>query len=135
MTKRNERTSPNVTRDASAIMNFKAEPFIDADTKLECATVPMSYIRRSRRVAASALTQAPDKAEIQRLRERLEVTHVYVSKGDGPMRRRKVKPGEDIPDGIECRDATIELLGRQIRELKAELASRPKRAPAKRRTR
>ena len=61
MTKRNEKTSPAVARDASAILNFKAEPFIDADTKLECARVPMTYIRRARRVAASCLTQAADR--------------------------------------------------------------------------
>ena len=55
MTKRNEKTSPAVTRDASAILNFKAKPFIDADTGIECVTVPMTYIRRARRVASSVL--------------------------------------------------------------------------------
>lgn len=61
MTKRNEKTSPAVTRDASAILNFKAKPFIDADTGIECVTVPMTYIRRARRVASSVLSQAPDR--------------------------------------------------------------------------
>ena len=60
VTKRYEKTSPAVARDASAILNFKAEPFIDADTGIECVTVPMTYIRHARRVGSSVLTQAPD---------------------------------------------------------------------------
>lgn len=59
--KRNERTSPNVARDASAIMNFEAEVYVDADTRIECVIVPATFVRRAKRVAASALTQAADR--------------------------------------------------------------------------
>ncbi len=103
MTKRNEKTSPAVARDASAILKFKVEPFIDADTGLECVTVPMTYISRARRVAASALTQAADKPK-----------------------PRKERPVARIARGL--REAIKHAEGRALRKPKRAVA---KRSPAK----
>lgn len=48
--------------------------------------------------------------EIERLRERLEMTHAY----DATRKRVAVEPGS-IPDGIDCRDETIAQLEKQLR--------------------
>jgi len=60
MTKRNEQTSKPVARDASAIMRFK----VDYDDPIDGVSglwVPLTFVQRAKRVAASALNQAPDK--------------------------------------------------------------------------
>lgn len=56
--------------------------------------------------------------EIERLRERLEITHVYVSDKAGGLTRRELGPDETVPDGIECRDETIKLLNSNIDTLR-----------------
>jgi hypothetical protein len=58
------------------------------------------------------------RAENERLRERLEITHVWQSVGGGPLER--VPAPEGIPDGIECRDETIKLQDARITELEGE---------------
>lgn len=55
-------------------------------------------------------------AEIERLRERLEMTHAW-RMIDGKMAKIAVEPGS-IPDGIECRDETIRLQDREIERLR-----------------
>lgn len=52
--------------------------------------------------------------EIDRLKERLEITHEYNADG------KKVRAGEDIPDGITCRDETIRIQDEAIDTLRAE---------------
>lgn len=49
--------------------------------------------------------------EIERCHARLEIDHVGVMRGDEIV-RRAVPYAErfDLPDGIDCRDATIDLL-------------------------
>lgn len=73
----------------------------------ELATYPQPPGRRA------ALNKAA--AEIERLRERLEMTHAY-QLVDGKMTRVAVEPGS-IPDGIECRDGTISLQDKHIKDL------------------
>jgi hypothetical protein len=58
-------------------------------------------------------------AEIERLRERLEMTHAWQFI-DGQETRIEVEPGS-IPDGIECRDETIRLQDREIERLRTAL--------------
>ena len=52
--------------------------------------------------------------EIERLRERLEMTHAY----DATRKRVAVEPGS-IPDGIDCRDETIAQLEKQLRIIRS----------------
>lgn len=65
MTKRNERTSPGVDRDASAVMKFKVE-YDDPIDGVSGLWVPLAFVKRAKRVAASALNQAPDKPKMLR---------------------------------------------------------------------
>ncbi|MBS0219173.1 MAG: hypothetical protein JSR91_00375 [Proteobacteria bacterium] len=58
--------------------------------------------------------------ENQRLKERLEMAHVW-QMIDGKMTRVPVPEDETIPDGIECREETIKLQDQHIRELQAEV--------------
>jgi len=60
--------------------------------------------------------------ENERLHERLEDNHVFLRNADGEMVREDVAPGS-IPDGIECRDATIKLQDEQIGRLRAQIAA------------
>lgn len=57
-------------------------------------------------------------AEVGRLRERLELTHVFVDDGEGGL--KKVPAERDIPDGISCRDETIKLQDEKLDRLAAE---------------
>lgn len=122
----NEKTSARVASDAGALLKKKYLAL-----KLEVpgraveffVMVPRLDMKRWRGVLASALTQARDKGEVERLRKRLEVTHVWQFI-NGKMRRRTLKPGEDIPDGIECRDETIRQLDRYIKELQGTRPAR-----------
>lgn len=63
---------------------------------------------------------AEQRREIERMQERLECNHAF-RLVDGKMQRVEVEPGS-IPDGIECRDETIRLQDRRIKELQAEIA-------------
>lgn len=128
---RTERTSARVAKIAAKVLDIKD---ID-DRQALCVWgglrgggshfvgLTMGQVRT---LAASALTQAPDKAEVQRLRKRLEIDHCFVLGKGGKMAKRKLKPGEDFPDGIFCRDATIADQKQYIEELQARL-----KAPAK----
>ena len=61
---------------------------------------------------------AAARDEIARLHERLEDNHVYrYDEETGEMVREDVKPGS-IPDGIDCRDATIKLLDEKLERAK-----------------
>ena len=60
------------------------------------------------------------EAEIQKLRERLEIAHVW-QMVDGTMTRVPAPEGEEIPDGIACRDETIRLQDRRIAELEDQV--------------
>ncbi len=64
MKPRNEKTSAPVTRDASALMNFKPGPD-EVRGGIVGTWVPMTYVHRSRRVAASALSQTANKPRRQ----------------------------------------------------------------------
>lgn len=83
-------------------------------------------------IAEMALIEAPGylKKENARLRERLEMTHVY-QYVNGKMVKRKVARGHfltgpAIYDGIDCRDETIRQQDRYIKELKSFLARKKK---------
>jgi len=117
MTKRNERTSPRVGKIAAKYTPMTFDQFCDRLLTVGKARRVFGDIRA---LAGSCLTQTADKAEVQRLRERLEMTHCYVFK-NGKSVKRKVKPGEYIPDGIECRDETIRLQDQYIKELQAKV--------------
>ena len=70
------------------------------------------------------------KADNQRLRERLEITHVYkMSKITGQLEREEVPLEEQdaMYDGIDCRDATIELMQRYINKLEKKLGIKHKK--------
>lgn len=59
------------------------------------------------------------QAEVERLQERLEITHFYNLKGE-----KELIPPEDradTPDGIVCRDCTIELMQDTIDKQKLEV--------------
>lgn len=60
------------------------------------------------------------RGDNERLRARLEIDHCYDIDG----KRRELSPcdGDALPDGIECRDATISGLEGRIAELRAENA-------------
>lgn len=60
------------------------------------------------------------EAEIQKLRDRLEIAHVW-QMVDGTMTRVPAPEGEEIPDGIACRDETIRLQDRRIAELEDQV--------------
>ena len=57
------------------------------------------------------------RAEVARLKERLEEDYGFDAEG-----KRVEAPG--IPDGIECRDATIQGLDGRVKELRADLATK-----------
>jgi hypothetical protein len=65
--------------------------------------------------------RAADKAEIERLHERLEDNHFYVDDGSGNLVRKDAEPGSIIPDGIECRDETIKLQDEAIARLRTQV--------------
>lgn len=50
--------------------------------------------------------------ENQKLRERLEITHYYNSQGE----KIPVPEGEEITDGISCRDETIRMLEEEVND-------------------
>jgi len=56
-------------------------------------------------------------AEIVRLKERLEITHVYDNEGN------KQPAPEGMPDGIECRDSTIDLLDEERNAMREEIST------------
>lgn len=124
---RTERTSARVAKIAAKVLALDIHPSVPAivatDQTGKGHIFAWSDIRA---LAASALTQSPDKAEVQRLRKRLEIDHCFVLGKGGKMAKRKLKPGEDFPDGIFCRDATIADQKQYIEELQARL-----KAPAK----
>jgi chromosome segregation ATPase len=70
------------------------------------------------------LKQARDR--VAKLESRLEIDHVWVSQGDGPMERVEIPPEQrdQQTDGIECRDETIKLARAQIEELAKEVRDR-----------
>lgn len=65
------------------------------------------------------------RKEIARCHERLEIDHIYEGDGCGGLKRVEVPMAEraSLPDGIECRDATIEGQEKTIAELRAKLAA------------
>lgn len=106
---RHEQTSKRVAKIAGKVLTMKAPRFVQFG-------VTWDDIRT---LAASCLTQA---ASNEMLRERLEMTYVWVyDKKKKRMVRRKMEPGETIPDGIECRDETIRLQDRWIKVLSKRL--------------
>lgn len=58
-------------------------------------------------------------AEVARFRARLEIDHCY----DGNDNRVELSPeqGDEMPDGIECRDETIRGLDERIKQYRAEV--------------
>jgi hypothetical protein len=70
------------------------------------------------------LKEARDR--VAKLEARLEIDHVWVSQGDGPMERVEIPPEQRDQqiDGIECRDETIKLARDQIEELAKEARDR-----------
>lgn len=58
------------------------------------------------------------RAENDKFRARLEIDYCY--DGNGMRRELSHKEGDALPDGIECRDATISGLEGRIAELRAE---------------
>lgn len=83
------------------------------DPKAVYRTRDMALFER----AIAALTLVREGwTEVERLRERLELTHAY-QVIDGEM--VKVPAPDGMPDGIECRDETIKLL-----EARAQAAER-----------
>jgi hypothetical protein len=68
--------------------------------------VPLYEKIKSTLVATSQAENENLKAELERLRERLEIPQ---------------DASPDFPDGIECRNATIKLLEEDVTKLKAEL--------------
>lgn len=94
----------------------------ETDARAHVARLDRLYHDRANWVpSARYLAQA--MGEIDRLRERLEMTHAWQTV-DGKMVRVAVEPGS-IPDGIECRDETIRLQDREIARLHAALAEKP----------
>jgi hypothetical protein len=67
-------------------------------------------------IAALESQLAHRDQEIERLRERLEMTIAYDVDGN------PVKAPEGMPDGIACRNATIRLLEMHVAELKERVA-------------
>ncbi len=67
--------------------------------------------------AADAL-DAKD-AEIARLRGRLEITHAWRFDENGKKERIELEQPNNFPDGIECRDSTIEILDKNVKVLRA----------------
>lgn len=63
------------------------------------------------------------KVEVARCHARLEIDHVFVSKGGGPLERQDVPVDQrlGIPDGIECRDETIKLGDARAERAEAEI--------------
>ncbi len=129
---RNEKTSKRVASIAAKVMTFEGLRGLHGKATLFTCGSSGEYnntgvtVAEVRALAASCLTQSADKAELQRLRSRLELTHVYRFTG-GKMTRVKLKPGEaKIPDGIACRDETIRLLDQRVEELQRQLKAPPK---------
>ena len=71
------------------------------------------------KASVATLTAERDalRAKVEALQDRLEMRHAF----DGSGKRISVEPGS-IPDGIECRDATISGQRGIIEELRAENA-------------
>jgi glutamyl/glutaminyl-tRNA synthetase len=63
----------------------------------------------------SALEEA--RAKIKKYEARLEIDHYFVLDPKAPDGTRRVDAPMEFPDGIECRDATIQLLEERIAEL------------------
>lgn len=61
---RDGKSSTGTARDAMAILNFEPQRLRTIDG-IEGCWVPMTFIRRAKRVAASALSQAADGLEIK----------------------------------------------------------------------
>lgn len=84
--------------------------------------VRVEYVPKSKTDAEIATL----RAEIQRCHERLEITHVFQAKNETSGIERVEVPYLErvtMPDGIQCRDATIELLEQNVAALRAKLAA------------
>ena len=66
---RDGKSSPGTARDATAIMNFEPQRLGTIDG-IEGCWVPMTFIRRAKRVAASALLRTADGLENKATRRR-----------------------------------------------------------------
>lgn len=86
-------------------------------------TVMLTACREAaKELAHQEAAQLVLQGEIEKLHTRLEDNFAYKAvEGKEGLQRYAVLPGS-IPDGIECRNTTIELLEGRIRELEKKLA-------------
>lgn len=141
--KKSEQTSKKVASEAGQLLKkrFRTRRFDGVLHNL----VSLSEMEKIRSVLASALTQTADRKtyraymlttaleknqakEISKLRRRLEMNHVWVLR-NGKMHRRRLEPGEYVPDGIACRDETIKQQDQYINELRIRIGLKPRKKP------
>lgn len=98
------------------------DPAVARLAALGGAVTPLSVetLRESSRQLDETLVENNKlRADVERLNERLENNHIFECH-DGEMVRVEVEPGK-IPDGIGCRNATIDLLTEKCERLDREL--------------
>jgi hypothetical protein len=78
----------------------------DADTKLEVAMMPVMFIRRAKWVAASVLTQAPDKPKRNRRPGKTARSAMNASRVVLPRSQKEISPGLTAKYGDPRKPAT-----------------------------
>jgi len=85
----------------------------------ESFNIPIHY--HNIPIKATTSKEAALEAEVERLQERLEITHEYNLKGEKvliPPEKRN-----DFPDAVSCRDSTIELMEERVFKLEKALTT------------